>query len=173
LETHPTSDPEFGSLVRQLLHRRELAASRHRAAVARLLGLSDREMLAVAYLAQRGTLAPSELGSLLQLSSAGVTTMVQRLEEAGRIVRERHPTDRRSILMRLSPKLIERAEQALRPLVTDLQQLAEGLPPDERTVVARFLGRVVRISEEHAERAVRESDSRPGTPPLLHPGLWA
>ena len=89
--------------IRQLLNRRDLASARHRSAISRRLGLSESEMLAVAHLAQRGRLSPSELAELLDLSSGGVTALVQRLELAGHVERQAHPTDRRSVLLELSP----------------------------------------------------------------------
>ena len=163
---------EYGEALRQLLQRRDLAAARHRAAMARLLGVNATEMLAIAHLAQRGALPPSELAALLQLSSAGVTAMIQRLHDAGNLVRERHPSDRRSILVDLSPAIVERAEHALAPLVRDLQQLAEEVPEAERMTIARFLTRVALISEDHADRLLQDVQQRAASRPLLHPGLW-
>ena len=172
-EREPPTAAAFGESARQLLHRRELAATRHRAAVARLLGLSDREMLATAYLAQRGALAPATLAALLGLSSAGVTTLVRRMEAAGHLVRDENPADRRSILVRLTPSLIERAERAFQPLVEELQTVAEELPTGERAAVVRFLGRVALATEEQADGVLQRLDSRErGAPALPVPGLW-
>lgn len=172
----PAQTPErpFGATTRQLLHRRELAVERFRAATARRLGISDREMLAVAHLAQRGTLAPSELGSLLGLSSAGTTAMTQRLEAAGHVDRVPHPSDGRSSLLRLSADIVARAEEAFRPLVAELELIAEEVPERDRAAVERFLVRVAVAGEEHAERALRELGPRGGDRPTLPlPGLWA
>lgn len=174
MERPSTSAAVFGDTIRGLLHRRELAVARHRAAMARRLGVNDKEMLAIAYLAQRGELTPSELGSLLDLSSAGITAMVRRLEDSGHLVRLSHPTDGRSILLRPSPALVDRAEEAFRPLVAELQRLTEQLPSHEQAAVEGFLARVAIASEEHAEHALRDLAPRDGaTPALPLPGLWA
>src|SRR5688572_31374156 len=103
-----------GETIRQLLNRRDLASARHRAAMSRRLGLSESEMLAVAHLAQHGRLSPSALGQLLDLSSGGITALVQRLEGAGHLVRRRHPTDRRSVLVELSDELVARDRKSTR-----------------------------------------------------------
>ena len=66
--------------IRHLLYRRDVAVTRHRAAIARSLGLADIEMLALVHLAEHGALAPSAIASLLDLSSGGATALVQRLE---------------------------------------------------------------------------------------------
>src|SRR5215217_3774472 len=160
-------DPAAGETIRQLLNRRDLASARHRAAMSRRLGLSDSEMLAVAHLAQHGQLSPSALGQLLGLSSGGITALVQRLESAGHVVRRRHPTDGRSVLVALSDELVERAEEAYGPLVDDLEQ-TDG----ERQVVRRFLDRAAALSEDHARRALSASERGAPVVPAPAPGLW-
>jgi DNA-binding MarR family transcriptional regulator len=162
------SDPR----LRQLLNRRELAAARHRSALSRRLGLSESEMLAVAHLAQRGQLSPSELGVLLDLSSGGVSALVQRLQEAGHVIREAHPTDGRSNLVRLAPALVERATEAFGPLVDDLDRLSAELDADEQRVLRRYLERVAVLSEEHAERARREHEREAHGAASPVPALW-
>lgn len=160
-----------GETIRQLLNRRDLASARHRAAMSRRLGLSDSEMLAVAHLAQHGRLSPSALGQLLDLSSGGITALVQRLESAGHVVRRRHPTDGRSVLLELSGEFVTRAEQAYGPLVDDLEQASRELSDDERQVVRRFLDRAVALSEDHARRALAAERGAPiAAAPA--PGLW-
>jgi len=160
--------------IRQLLNRRDLAAARYRAAVSRQLGLGDSEMLAVAHLAQRGQLTPGELGGLLDLSSGGISALVQRLEDAGHVIREPHPSDGRSNVISLAPGLIERAGAAFGPLVEDLDRLSCELGEQDLLLVRRFLSRVAHVSEEHAERALRHplSDGAGAAVAAAAPSLW-
>jgi DNA-binding MarR family transcriptional regulator len=163
--------PGTGETIRQLLNRRDLASARHRAAMSRRLGLSESEMLAVAHLAQHGRLSPSALGQLLDLSSGGITALVQRLESAGHLVRRRHPTDRRSVLVELSEELVARAEREFGPLVDDLERASRELSEEEREIVSRFLDRAVVLSEDHAQRARAEPEREPAAAAPA-PGLW-
>lgn len=158
--------------IRQLLNRRELAAARHRSAMSRQLGLSETEMLAVAHLAQHGQLSPSELGELLDLSSGGVSALVQRLSEAGHVVRRAHPTDGRRNLVRLAPGLVERATRAFEPIVSDLDRLSTDFGEDEQRLLQRWLERVVELSEDHAERARANLLGRSPEASAPVPGLW-
>jgi DNA-binding MarR family transcriptional regulator len=167
---HDARSPD--ETIRKLLNRRDLASALHRSAVSRQLGLSESEMLAVAHLAQQGQLSPSALGQLLDLSSGGVTALVQRLESAGHLVRRRHPTDGRSVLVQLSPQLLERAERAFGPLVSDLDDASRELSEDERMVVRRFLDRAVELSESHARRAREATAGRAPAAAAPSPGLW-
>jgi DNA-binding MarR family transcriptional regulator len=160
--------------LQQLLARHELAVTRHRAAISRRLGLGDSEMLAVAHLAQRGRLTPGELGALLDLSSGGVSALVARLEDAGHVQREPHPTDGRSTVVSLSPALVERAGRAFGPLVTELDRIAGALGDADRRAVHGYLARVVETSERHADQAFREqreNGTRAAATPV--PSLWA
>jgi DNA-binding MarR family transcriptional regulator len=160
--------------LRGLLNRKDLAAARHRAALAAVLGLSDTELLAVAYLAQHGELTPTVLGRLLGLSSAGATAVVQRLERTGFVERAPHPHDGRSALLRLTAPGIERAEAAMEPLVSELDAIAGRLGADSRRVVAGFLREVAEASERHAGR-LRDEAGRAGASLAAAPvpGLWA
>jgi DNA-binding MarR family transcriptional regulator len=169
------SDPYTPQRLRDLLHRKALAASRHRGGVARRLGLSDTEVAALAYLAQHGRLTPGEIGERLFLTSGGVTALVHRLERAGHIRREPHPHDKRSTLLTATPEIVEAASELFEPLVTRIDDSAEQLTPEERTAVGRFLERIVMISEEEADDmrdrvANRDGDRLPGVPA---PGLWS
>ena len=56
--------------IRRLLYRRDLAVAAHRAALARSLGLTHVEMLALVHLGEQGEMAPSAIAALLHLSSA-------------------------------------------------------------------------------------------------------
>jgi DNA-binding MarR family transcriptional regulator len=165
------TDPQA---IRRALTRKALAASRHRAAAGRMLGLSENEVLALQYLGLAGRLTPSALGGLLGLTSGGTTALVQRLERAGHVSREAHPHDGRSTLLRLTPGSEARATEAFAPLVAELDRLAAELPDGDRTVVGTFLGRVAEAAERHAEDAARAVDARAraaiGEPV---PGLWA
>jgi DNA-binding MarR family transcriptional regulator len=169
----PTSAGFADPTIRQLLNRRELAALRHRAALSKKLGLGDTEMLAVMHLAHHGELIPAALGGLLDLSSGAVTALVQRMETSGHIIREPHPTDGRSVLIRLAPDLVRRAQAGFRPLVRELDRLSAELSENEQVALRRFLERAARVTEEYADR-VRESlvPQKGAGAAAPSPGLW-
>jgi DNA-binding MarR family transcriptional regulator len=160
--------------IRRALNRKALASARHRAAVGRMLGLSETEVLAIQHLGMSGRLTASALGSLLRLTSGGTTALVQRLERAGHVAREAHPGDRRSTLLRLTPQAEQEAIEAFAPLVAELDRLAGELAGSERELVGRFLSSVADAAERHAEDTVRAVEQRAtaamGEPV---PGLWA
>ena len=160
--------------IRAALNRKALADARHRAALARRLGLTETEVLAVQHLARAGELTPGQLGTQLQLSSGGTTGVAHRLQRAGHITRDAHPLDRRSTVLRLTPTMEESATEAWAPLVNALDQLAHELSASERESITRFVERVADAAEQHADRLARDADARAQDAlavPL--PALWA
>ncbi len=168
-------DPEdVPTLIRAALHRKALADARQRAALARRLGLTDSEVLAVQHLARAGELTPGQLGALLQLSSGGTTGLIHRLERAGHISRHAHPRDRRSAVVRLTPAIAAWASDAWAPFVADVDALAASLSEREQQVVRRFVEGSAEAAERHADRLVRDADATAHDAlavPL--PALWA
>jgi len=56
-------------------------------------------------------LSPVRLASRIGLSSGATTSLLNRLEEAGHVVRSRESTDRRVVTLRSSPNVHTRAEE--------------------------------------------------------------
>jgi DNA-binding MarR family transcriptional regulator len=158
--------------IRHLLHRKALATERHRAAVARRLGLSDTEVSALVHLSRHGSLTPSQLGDLLFLTSGGVTALTQRLERAGYVDRAPHPRDKRSTVLSARSGILEEASGLYEPLVSALDWAAAELTDDQRLAVGRFLERIVAISEEKAEAVAREDEAEPELVGTRAPALW-
>ena len=160
--------------VRDLLNRRTAAADRQRMSLGRLLDLDPTEATAVLAIGRSGQLTPGELGRRLSMTSGGVTALVQRLERAGHIRRHPHPRDKRSALLSLEPRTLERASAVYAPLVADLDATVDRLDEAELGVVIRFLERAAELTEQHAAALASRVDAeraRPVAPPA--PGLWA
>ena len=165
---------DMPSRIRAALHRKALADARQRAALARRLGLTESEVLAVQHLARAGELTPGQLGGLLQLSSGGTTGLVQRLERAGHVTRHAHPHDRRSTVVRLTPATAVWASETWAPLVAELDALVEAVAPDGREVVLRFVEAAAQAAECHADRLVHGADtSARDALAVAVPALWA
>jgi DNA-binding MarR family transcriptional regulator len=158
--------------IRRLLNRKILAAYRHRTAVARRLGMSESEIAALTYLAE-GAMTPGELGRRLQLTSGGMTALLHRLQRAGHIVRGRHPTDRRSVVVSASPTVLDRIADLYAPLVADADALTSELSDRDRQLVHRYLEAIVASSEKRADELVADAEAAEVVPDedALH--LWA
>jgi DNA-binding MarR family transcriptional regulator len=166
--------PGDAPMIRESLLRHALAAAEHRVLLGRLLGLTDSDVLAVQHLAREGRMTPSALQARLHLTSGGTTTLLQRLERAGHLERHPHPSDRRSVLVGLSPGVRERAGAALAPYVQELDRLVAALDPAERETVERFLGAAASAGRRHAEAlAAAGAEERRRPDVFAAPALWA
>jgi DNA-binding MarR family transcriptional regulator len=166
--------PDAQTLIRAALLSKGLADTRQRAALARRLGLTDNEVLAAQHLARAGELTPGELSALLQLSSAGTTALIHRMQRAGHMTRRAHHRDGRSAIVRLAPDLHATTTEASAPFVAEIDSLIAKLPRDEAAAVSRFLERVAEAAERQVDRLAADADAHARdalAAPL--PGPWA
>jgi DNA-binding MarR family transcriptional regulator len=168
-----TNHVASGAAIRRLLHRKLLASNRHRTAIGHQLDLRTNELATLSHLAEHGSLTPGELGSLLVLTSGGVTALLQRLERLGHLHRTPHPRDGRSWILRADPAIIDRAAHLNTPLVVILDAEIAALTAPDRRAVARFLTRVTAATEREADALLHsEDDLEPGDDEGLAPDLW-
>jgi DNA-binding MarR family transcriptional regulator len=136
--------------------RLDIAMSRLMVALSRAIGISVPEMLALEYLDPDGSIGPSELARRLQMTSGAMTALVDRLEESGHVVRERHPADRRRVLVKRTKKADEDLTAEIAPMAMQILELAESLDDAERQAVGRFFeGFIATIERTIAEACER------------------
>lgn len=74
-----------------------------RSTLAGKVGVGAAEMRAMSIIGTAGEMTPKELSILLDITTGSMTAMVDRLEAAAMVARNPHPTDRRSLLLTLTP----------------------------------------------------------------------
>ncbi len=80
-------------------------------------------MLVINLSEDKKTLTVTEISNLLQITPAGVTHLINPLEEAGYIERLQEPKDRRVVLIGLT----EKGNQAAEALILEIQEQLVGL----------------------------------------------
>jgi len=99
---------------------------------------------------ERGTpLSPARLGERIALSSGATTALLNRLEQAGHIVRSREHADRRVVTLRSSPGIQERADEFFGPLAVRLDAMMAGYPAELLHQFEDFLGQLRSTMETH------------------------
>ncbi|CCG01232.1 MarR family winged helix-turn-helix transcriptional regulator [Blastococcus saxobsidens] len=141
---------ELALLLRRLTV--ELDAVGQRFAGAHGLGRTDvRALVAVMDAARRGeALTAGRLGSAVELSSASVTALVDRLERAGHLRRARDDADRRRVTLQMSPAAMAAGAEFFGGLQRDLLAAMQGYSDEELAVVHRFLTGMTEVIEGHA-----------------------
>jgi DNA-binding MarR family transcriptional regulator len=88
-------------------------------------------------------LSPTRLGKGLMLSSAGITSRLDRLEKRGLVVRLPDPDDRRGVIIELTDRGRELVDAAVDANASSEHQLLSGLEPDERATLEALLRKVL------------------------------
>lgn len=127
-----------------------VASDEYRRVVAGALGVGVSEAAAVGELVHDGPLSPSSLVKRLGLASASITALLDRLELAGLVTRERHPVDRRSVLVTLTESGRAAGDAMFAMFSDDVYAAVHHSPPAH---VAEFANTLARIAAALRARA--------------------
>lgn len=142
----------FGSVASPLTHSLRTVLNsfndlqRH---VAHQLGLGLNDVAALEHLVRRSELGPADLASLLGITTASATVLVDRLENAGHVQRRSHPQDRRRKQLVVTEHARNEVLQALQPLFEMHRDIDQHYNEEERAVIESYLRRVSQRYEEH------------------------
>ena len=144
---------EIGLLLRRL--NVELDAVGQRFAELHGLNRTDvRALVAIMDAARRGqALTAGALGDAVDLRSASVTALVDRLERVGHVHRVRDPEDRHRVALEISDTAMAAGGQYFGGLQRDLTAAMAGYSDEELAVVRRFLEDMTRVIERHSRPA--------------------
>lgn len=136
------------------------------AAMGRRLALGETDLNAMEELVEADEpLGPVELGNRLGIRSASATVLVDRLEEAGHLRRERHPSDRRRIRLHTTESARTEVRAALAPVIAAIDKIASRLDEEQSRVVLEFLSDVTDVMLTYAATPAPEQkaplDARP------------
>ena len=150
--------------IEDLLHSYGVGAGRMARAMAHDMAVNHTDMDAIEVL----HMAPepmtiSELGRSLQLSSAAVTSVVDRLEAAGHLVRVRDAADRRRVRLVLTDRVHADAMSTLDPFLSSLRRRLAAIPASELRAAATVLAAAVAALDEagHGPSTALPSHHRP------------
>jgi DNA-binding MarR family transcriptional regulator len=77
-------------------------------------------------------LSPGALAASMMLSTGGTTARLDRLEKAGMVERSPSPSDRRGVLVRLTPHGFDVVDQAVGAGLAEQERLLAHLPAEKR-----------------------------------------
>ena len=148
-DCQPDVRPEVALLLRRLTV--ELDAVGQRFAGLHGLGRTDvRALVAIMDAARAGrSMTAGALGSAVELSSASVTALVDRLERVGHVRRVRDAEDRRRVVLEMSDSAMSAGAAFFGGLQRDLVAAMDGYTDDELAVVRRFLTEMTDVIVRH------------------------
>ena len=132
-------------------------------AAADRIGLNATDLNCLNILSFSGELTAGELARATGLTTASITGVADRLEEAGYVRRERDPRDRRRVVIRL---VLERALQDVAPvflqLVLGWQAVVTQYTDDELRLIVQFYGQMEQVIRDHLARLRGPAEPGPG-----------
>jgi MarR family transcriptional regulator, organic hydroperoxide resistance regulator len=120
--------------------------------VAEQLGMNPTDMQCIHLLELMGPLTPGKLAECTRLTTGGVTVVLDRLERAGLIRRERNPQDRRSVLIHLEPATLTQIDVHYAAINERLNAFLANYPERDLKTVLDFLTRINSIRDTHRGR---------------------
>ncbi len=122
-------------------------------AAADIIGLNATDLNCLNILSFSGSLTAGELARATGLTTASITGVVDRLEAAGFVTRERDLDDRRRVVVSLVlEKAVSDVAPVFAPMVADWQELARGYSDEDLRLIVRFYDEMEQIIRKHLAR---------------------
>jgi DNA-binding MarR family transcriptional regulator len=122
-------------------------------AAADRIGLNATDLNCLNILSFSGELTAGELARATGLTTASITGVADRLEEAGYVRRERDSRDRRRVVIRLVlERALEDVAPVFLPLVLGWQSVVTRYTDDELRLIVEFYGQMEQVIREHLAR---------------------
>ena len=113
------------------------------------LTVNPTDLVAMEHLIQDGPLTPTELARRLGVTTAAMTTSIDRLTAVGHVTRSPNPADRRGILVVPAPASIGKAMGMLLPMIMGIDRVLDDFDESQREVIASYLRQVVETYRQH------------------------
>ena len=122
------------------------------AAAAVRLGLNRTDLRVMELLNRAGPLPAGQLASATGLTTAAVTTVIDRLADRELAVRRYDPTDRRRVMVEPTPRAAAASDELFADLLSNLRELLDGYSDDHLDAIVSFVGGIRAVFGEQIER---------------------
>lgn len=125
------------------------------ASVAELSGLNRTQWRCLDILGTRGPLTAGQLATASHLTTGAVTAVIDHLEAAGLVRRQRDTVDRRRVIIETTEEVTRRAAPVYGPLIAESEEVHAVFDAGQLEVIADFVRRERGLLARHTDR-VRE-----------------
>ena len=113
------------------------------------LTVNPTDLTAMEHLIQDGPLTPTELARRVGVTTAAMTTSIDRLTAVGHVTRSPNPADRRGVLVVPAPASVGKAMGMLLPMIMGIDRVLDSYDEVQREVIASYLREVVEVYRSH------------------------
>jgi DNA-binding MarR family transcriptional regulator len=115
------------------------------------------DLSAIGFVMDRGGATPGEISEGLSLSPSATTAMIDRLERAGHMHRERVENDRRSVRVEITDQALAVGSSMFGLLATHMRSVIDTIDEDELARTAALMERINAAARAAGEEAGRSS----------------
>ena len=117
------------------------------------IGINATDLNCLNILSFRGHMTAGELATATGLTTASITGVIDRLEEAGYVTRERDPHDRRRVVVTLvRDRAMRDVASVFAPVLRDWREMAAQYSDDELRLIVDYYARMAEILRAHLNR---------------------
>ena len=122
-------------------------------AAADKIGINATDLNCLNILSFSGHMTAGELARATGLTTASITGVVDRLEEAGFVTRERDPHDRRRVVVRIDlDRAMNDVAAVFVPMLRAWREMASQYSDDELRLIVGFYARMEKVLRDHLVR---------------------
>lgn len=121
-------------------------------AVADRLGMSVLDLNCLGALVQRGPMSAGQLAEENGVTTGAITGVIDRLETAGFVRRDKDPKDRRRVIVTPLPNLEAQIFPLFEGLATSLVELSGKFGDDELRTVVEFMRAATPVTQEQTAK---------------------
>jgi DNA-binding MarR family transcriptional regulator len=138
--------------LNDLVRRQQVSQDVFDDAVSDWLGVNRTDLRVMDIVQREGAVPIGEVARQAALSPAAMTTSIDRLEQKGYVRREPDPSDRRRVLVEITPLAEERAWQIYGPIQDGAYEQWGSMSVAELEFLEQFLSSAIEFSAEYLER---------------------
>ena len=116
------------------------------------LGINRTDLRCLNIVENQGRMTAGRLAELAGLTTAAVTSVLDRLERAGYARRVRDQEDRRQVMVEVTPLLTDRAGSIWSPLGEEAMAQLARMPVEEVESLIEYFRIGVELNERHIQR---------------------
>lgn len=123
-------------------------------------GLNRTDGRAVELLARLGPMTAKQLATHLGMTTGGVTTVIDRLEQAGYVRRRQDGQDRRRVMLETTALQAARERELFGSLIERTSRLISARSDEELVVIGDFMEQMTSAVAAHIDQLQRTGRSR-------------
>src|SRR5499427_10210609 len=122
-------------------------------AAAEQIGINATDLVCLNILSFSGHMTAGELARATGLTTASITGVVDRLEEAGFVSRQRDPHDRRRVVVQIDlDRAMNDVAMVFVPMLRAWREMASRYSDDELRLIVDFYARMEQVLRDHIVR---------------------